>query len=48
MKAVKGYVSKLEAAIAKAEAKPTAAVNGAVFKSANLAAERAGLGSCVI
>jgi hypothetical protein len=47
-KSVKVYVVKLEAAIAKAETNPAAAVNGSVFKSANAAAERAGLRACVL
>ena len=47
-KAVKVYVAQLEAAIAKAEAKPASAVSGTAFMQANVAAERAGLPACVI
>jgi hypothetical protein len=47
-KAVKVYVAKLNAGIAKVEADPAEAVNGAVFEGANAAAQSAGLPACTI
>lgn len=48
MKAVKKYVAQLDAGIAKIEAKPAEATNGAVFDGANAAAAQAGLPACTI
>jgi hypothetical protein len=47
-KAVKVYVKALNRGIAKVEAKPGEAVNGAVFDGANAAAQAAGLPACTI
>jgi hypothetical protein len=48
MKAVKAWVAKLNAGIAKVEAKPAEATNGAVFESADEAARSAGLPACTV
>lgn len=48
MKAVRVYVAKLNAGIAKVEAKPSEAISGTAFEGANAAAQAAGLPACTI